>query len=81
MLSQAVSQEMQSLPSIFNRLEPKDKLEAIIKLLPYLLPKAEASAEKSKTPQEAHNDFVTRITAIMNDRKRQQEMGNVNLNG
>lgn len=51
MVSQFVSNEMQHLPTLLNQLEPKEKAEYIIKLLPYILPKiapVEAPKEKEK---------------------------------
>ena len=39
MLTQFVTNEVQHLPTLLNQLEPKEKAEYIIKLLPYILPK------------------------------------------
>jgi hypothetical protein len=34
-------QEIELLPEHFNKLEPKDRLELLVKLLPFALPKVE----------------------------------------
>lgn len=52
MIVQFVTNEIQHLPSLLNQLEPKDKAEYIIKLLPYILPKkAPVDSLKEKDPQ------------------------------
>jgi len=53
MVTQFVTNEMQHLPSLLNQLEPKEKAEYIIKLLPYVLPKiVPVEAPKEKNSQE-----------------------------
>ncbi len=39
MIAQIVETELQQLPNLLNKLEPKEKAELIIKLLPYIVPK------------------------------------------
>lgn len=39
MITQFVTDELQHLPTLLNKLEPKEKAEYIIKLLPYIAPK------------------------------------------
>jgi hypothetical protein len=39
MLKVIVENEMKSVPKLLEKLKPKDRLEIIVKLLPYLLPK------------------------------------------
>ncbi len=38
-LKNILYQELEGLPARFNKLEPKDRLELLIKLLPYTIPK------------------------------------------
>lgn len=38
-LKNVVHQELEKLPETFEKLEPKDRVELIIKLLPYIVPK------------------------------------------
>jgi|LakMenEpi03Aug12_release.lakeMendotaPanAssembly.Ray.scaffolds.fasta_scaffold2619949_1 hypothetical protein len=38
-LKNILHQEIELLPEHFNKLEPKDRLELLVKLLPYALPK------------------------------------------
>ena len=52
MITQFVTDELQHLPTLLNKLEPKEKAEYIIKLLPYILPKkAPVDTLKDKEPQ------------------------------
>lgn len=39
MITQFVTDELQHLPTLLNKLDSKEKAEFIIKLLPYILPK------------------------------------------
>lgn len=39
MITQFVTNEVQHMPTLLNKLEPKEKADFIIKLLPYILPK------------------------------------------
>jgi hypothetical protein len=38
-LQLVIENEMEKIPDHFNQLEPKDRLELLIKLLPYVIPK------------------------------------------
>lgn len=40
-LKNILHQEIELLPDHFNKLEPKDRLEFLVKLLPFALPKVE----------------------------------------
>lgn len=40
-LKNILHQEIELLPDHFNKLEPKDRLELLVKLLPFALPKVE----------------------------------------
>jgi hypothetical protein len=40
-LKNILHQEIELLPGHFNKLEPKDRLELLVKLLPFALPKVE----------------------------------------
>lgn len=41
-LKDVIGEQLESIPDVLATLEPKDKLEFIIKLMPYVLPKVEA---------------------------------------
>lgn len=41
-LKDVIGEQLESIPDVLETLEPKDKLEFIIKLMPYVLPKVEA---------------------------------------
>lgn len=40
-LKNILHQEIEMLPNHFNKLEPKDRIEFLVKLLPFALPKVE----------------------------------------
>lgn len=53
MITQFVETEIRHLPQLLKQLEPKEKADLIIKLLPYIVPKiAPVDAPKDITPQE-----------------------------
>lgn len=61
MITQFVTDELQYLPTLLNRLEPKEKAEYIIKLLPYIMPKiAPTNAPIEKTQQE-RSEFIRKM--------------------
>ena len=41
-LKNILARELESIPDNLNKLEPKDRLEMLIKLIPFVLPKVEA---------------------------------------
>jgi len=43
-LSAIISKEIDTIPELLDKLDPKDRLDALSKLLPYLLPKADSKA-------------------------------------
>jgi hypothetical protein len=45
-LKNILHQEIELLPEHFNKLEPKDRLELLVKLLPFALPKVEPESYK-----------------------------------
>ena len=53
----AVSDELDLLPEMLAELEPKDRLELLVKLLPYTLPKIESQAATHDEPFNLDLDF------------------------
>jgi hypothetical protein len=51
-LKDLLHQELQNLPEHLNSLEPKDRLEILVKLLPYALPKVEAVNYTENEPMD-----------------------------
>ena len=49
-LKNILHQEIELLPEHFNKLEPKDRLELLVKLLPFTLPKIEAVNYQENEP-------------------------------
>lgn len=51
-LSACISNELETLSSTIQQLEPRDRIDAIVKLLPYIIPKAlEMEPDKLKESQ------------------------------
>ena len=73
MITQFVTDEIQHLPTLLNKLEPKDRAEYIIKLMPYILPKkAPVDTLKEKDPHE-------RRSLMFNMFKTQMAQNDVNV--
>ena len=49
-LKDLLHQELQNLPDHLNKLEPKDRLDILIKMLPYALPKIDTVHYKENEP-------------------------------
>ena len=45
LLKDILTQELETLPEPLNQLEPKERLEILAKLLPFVMPKAEAEKQ------------------------------------
>lgn len=74
MISDSVSKELQSLPYLLDQLEPREKIDAIIKLLPYLIPKIQhqpiEDQEKKETLQERIQRLQNRIQEKNTDKQQ-----------
>ncbi len=55
-----LNDELQKMPGLLNKLSPKDRVETTLKLLPYLLPKAEEVQSTSGDIKQKHS-FITDI--------------------
>lgn len=51
-LKEILAEEIERLPETLNSLEPKDRLNAVLKLIPYFLPKTEAVHYREGEPLE-----------------------------
>lgn len=70
-ITQSISNELESLPLLLQHLEPKERIDAIIKLIPYLIPKASPINESDQPGlMETHEDFVNGIMAQINGQKQ-----------
>lgn len=49
-LKNILHQELESLPDHLSKLEVKDRLDLLVKLLPFVLPKVEAVSHKENEP-------------------------------
>ena len=53
MISQIVTRELPRLPGLLDQMGPKEKVDCILKLLPYIMPKlAPVEAPKEQSPSE-----------------------------
>jgi hypothetical protein len=72
MLKASMTLELQSLPSLLSQLKAKDRVDSLIKLLPFIIPRAEESAVGSgKTMMEDHTAWVKKITGVMENERKQ----------
>lgn len=55
LLKNVLFKELEQIPDYLDKLEPKDKIEVIIKLLPYVLPKVEAVEYDNNEPIDWSN--------------------------
>lgn len=51
-LTSFIGKELENIQSYIDKLEPKDKLDFIVKLLPYVVSKEKESIEISDTPKD-----------------------------
>jgi hypothetical protein len=68
MLHLAVKNEIEMLPSLISQLEPKEKIDIILKILPFILPKADVTPQKQQTIMEKH----AFITSLLNGMQRNE---------
>jgi hypothetical protein len=69
MISQSISTELESLPKLLKQLEPKERMDTIIKLLPYLIPKADPKQEPEKPKGLTGNAFIQNFINKVNEYK------------
>jgi hypothetical protein len=63
MITQFVENEVRQLPGLLSQMEPKEKADLILKLLPYIIPKiAPADTSTEKKPEESWDS----IKSLMN---------------
>jgi len=61
MITQYVTEEIQNFPSLLGLLEPKEKAEYLIKLLPYVIPKEVPKDEFIESLEERRANFVRNV--------------------
>jgi hypothetical protein len=61
LLHNIVGNQLDEVESLLSTLEPKDKLEIIIKLLPYVLPRQSEIAIESKEEEERFNPITVNL--------------------
>lgn len=74
LLEDLVVKEINSIPAILNSSEPKDRLEFIAKLLPYVLPKYDQVSYSAQPPQRG--GFFEMINQKIIESSRQAKMQN-----
>jgi len=65
MIHEAISSEIANLPTILQNLDPKEKADCLIKLLPYVLPKAKEELVDSTGWTKSKDRFVESIMEKM----------------
>lgn len=71
-LEHSISQELESLPKLLNQLEPNERINAIIKLIPYVMPKADKEEDKGGT-MGGHTAFVENILQQINTSREKDD--------
>ncbi|MGQ8337797.1 hypothetical protein ACUNWD_14710 [Sunxiuqinia sp. A32] len=66
MLNTAICKELETLPKLLSELEPKERLDAIIKLLPYLTSKAKED-DSAESPAEKFTSFSKMVAEKMKE--------------
>lgn len=61
MITQFATDELQHLPSLLNQLQAKERAELLVKLIPFILPKAINQNEEEKYSSEKRSAFVNGI--------------------
>lgn len=69
-LSGIIENEINSIPEILKNLDPKDRLEIIIKLMPYVIPKLESVSFENETQNKVS---IMNITVVDEETKRNLE--------
>ena len=57
-----LEKEIEQLPMILEQLEPKQRIEILIKIMPYLIPKAES--ENSEEQQALRIEVIEKLVVI-----------------
>lgn len=61
MINLAITQELEQLPDLLRNLGPKEKADFLVKLLPYVMPKADAPINEEKGNKADVTKFITGI--------------------
>ncbi len=64
-LSQVIAEEMEALPELLENLDPKQRIEVVIKLLPYVTPKVDQSILQQESHTDSQNRFYENIIEQM----------------
>lgn len=69
MITQIITKELTRLPALFDLMEPKEKVDCIIKLLPYIMPKI-APTEAPKIPVQNRGIPAHKLFAMQFDQRQ-----------
>lgn len=61
LLKNIVSNQLDKVEDLLNDLEPKDRIDAVIKLLPYILPRQSEIAIESKEDEERFKPITVNL--------------------
>lgn len=65
MISLSIRKELENLPVLLKQLEPKDRMEIIIKLIPYIVPKANNNNDDPIEAKQNKSDFISNLLENM----------------
>ena len=61
-IKNAIENDIDKIPELMKKLEPKDRLNVLVKILPYLLPKLEPVQDDYYEEQEGEPDLIKKLT-------------------
>lgn len=61
-ISQVINKELQKLPSLLSQMETKEKVDCIIRLLPYILPRISPVEESITRPERSLKELMESMT-------------------
>ena len=67
MISLSVRKELESLPTLLKQLEPKERIEIMIKLIAYLVPKANSENDDPIQSRQNKSNFFSNLLEQMRD--------------
>ena len=66
MISLSIRKELESLPTLLKKLEPKDRIDVMIKLIAYIAPKANSENDDPLVAKQDKNNFFSKSNSPKN---------------
>lgn len=77
MISKSLTAEIEMLPGLLDQLKPKDRVDSLIKLLPFIIPKAEEADVPERNMLVTHQSFVEHIVKQVQEKRQNQQQKNI----